>query len=140
MTDASDRQDGDDHHGGCLCGAIRYKLRGELKFAGHCHCRSCQRAVGAGFTTWVGVKKENFKVTKGRIKICETSPGVERGFCDTCGTSLTYVSEKGWPGLVSVLAATLDDPGFAKPTVHVYVEHQLPWVKLDDGLPTFEQF
>jgi len=140
MTDASKNQHGDDHHGGCLCGAVRYRLRGALKFAGHCHCRSCQRAVGAGFTTWAGVEKENFEVTKGRIKICETSPGVERGFCDICGTSLTYVSEKGWPGVVSVLAPTLDDPGFAEPTAHVYVEHRLPWVKLDDGLPTFERF
>jgi hypothetical protein len=139
MTISGDRRE-DEHDGGCLCGAVRYKLRGALKYAGHCHCRSCQKAIGAGFVTWAGVKKENFEVIEGRLKVCETSPGVERGFCDACGTSLTYVAEEGWPGLVSVTAATLDDPAFAEPTVHVYVAHRQPWVKLDDGLPTFERF
>lgn len=65
---------------------------------------------------------------------------MERGFCGACGTSLTYVAEEGWPGQVGILAPTLDDPGTAAPTAHVYVEHQLPWVKLDDGLPSHEQF
>lgn len=135
MTDTSEV-----HQGGCLCGAVRYTLRGAPSWSAHCHCRSCQKATGAAFTTWVGLKKENFEVTKGQLAVCNTSPGVERGFCARCGTSLTYVAEEGWPGQVSVLAPTLDNPGIASPTAHVYVEHQLPWVKLDDGLPKHEQF
>lgn len=135
MTDTSEK-----HQGGCLCGAIRYTLHGAPDWSSHCHCRSCQRATGAAFTTWVGLKQENFEVTKGQVTICNTSPGVERGFCGRCGTSLTYVAEEGWPGQVGVLAPTLDNPGVASPTAHVYVEHQLPWVKLDDGLPKHQQF
>lgn len=135
MTGASE-----DHLGGCFCGAVRYALHGAPDWSGHCHCRSCQKATGAAFATWVGVKTENFEVTGGRLAVCETSPGVQRGFCGACGTSLTYVAEEGWPGQVSVLAPTLDDPAIATPTAHVYVEHQIPWVKLDDGLPTHEQF
>jgi hypothetical protein len=129
----------DEHQGGCFCGAVRYRLQGSPDWSAHCHCRSCQRSTGAAFTTWAGVKKENFEVTKGQVTVCNTSPGVERGFCGKCGTSLTYVAER-WPGQVSVLAPTLDDPGIAAPTAHVYVKHQLPWVKLGDGLPTQEQF
>jgi len=128
------------HEGGCLCGAVRYRLDAAPDWSSHCHCRSCQRATGAAFTTWAGLKREHFEVTKGKITVCATSPGVERGFCGHCGTSLTYVAEEGWPGQVSVLAPTLDDPGIVSPLSHVYVEHQLPWVKLNDGLPTHEQF
>ncbi len=135
MTEASES-----HQGGCLCGAVRYVLHGVPDWSSHCHCRSCQKATGAAFTTWVGVKAENFEVTRGQLTICETSPGVERGFCGRCGTSLTHAAEEGWPGKVSVLAPTLDDPGVASPSVHVYVEHQLPWIKLDDGLPRRRQF
>lgn len=135
MTDRSE-----DHQGGCLCGAVRYTLRGVPDWSAHCHCRSCQKATGAAFTTWAGVKKDIFKVTKGRLTVCNTSPGVERGFCGKCGTSLTYVAEEGWPGQVSVLAPTLDDPEIAAPTAHMYVEHRIAWVKLDDGLPTHEKF
>lgn len=127
------------HEGGCFCGAVRYKITGPPEWTSHCHCRSCQRAVGAAFTSWTGVKKENFGVTKGKISIC-TWPGVERGFCNNCGTSLTYVAEEGWPDLVSILVPTLDDPGVVTPGDHYYVEHQLPWIKLADGLPRHERF
>lgn len=128
------------HRGGCLCGAVRYEVHGQPNWSAHCHCRSCQKAVGAAFTTWVGVETENFRITEGQIAVHNSSPGVERGFCATCGTSLTYVAEAGWPGQVSILAVTLDDPGIAAPTAHVNVEDRLPWVKLDDGLPTHEKF
>ena len=134
MTDTSE-----EHQGGCLCGAVRYTLRGAPEYAAHCHCRSCQKAIGADFATWVGVKEENFEVSHGRLAICVSSPGVQRGFCDRCGSSLTYVGDR-WPGQVSVLAATLDEPGIATPTVHVYVEHKLPWVRLDDDLTKYKRF
>jgi len=127
------------HEGGCFCGEIRYKIKGAPEWSAHCHCRSCQKATGAAFTSWTAVKKENFEVIKGQIST-RTWPGVERGFCNQCGTSLTYVAEEGWPGLVSILAPTFDDPTVATPEGHYYVENQLSWVKLDDGLPTHEKF
>jgi hypothetical protein len=135
MTDTSS-----EYEGGCLCGAVRYRLHGAPDWSAHCHCRSCQKATGAAFATWVGVKKDKFEVTEGRLAIFNSSPGVERSFCGRCGTSLTYVAEERWPGEVSVLAPTLDDPGVAAPTAHVWVEHQLAWVKLADELPRREQF
>ncbi|HSF94623.1 MAG TPA: GFA family protein [Thermohalobaculum sp.] len=128
------------HDGGCLCGAIRYRLKSDPEWSGNCHCPSCVKATGGAFSTWVGVKKENFEVIKGGIKICETSPGVERGFCGNCGSSLTCVIEKGWPGQVSVTASTLDDPSLAKPTVDIWVSTKMPWVKLDEALKSFPEF
>ena len=128
------------HEGGCICGEVRYVITGNPDWSSHCHCRSCQKATGAAFTTWVGLKNDNFKVTKGLIKHCLTSPGVERGFCENCGTSLTYVAEEGWPGQISILAPTLDNPEIANPAAHVYVADQIPWIKLSDGLPAKERF
>ena len=95
-----------EHEGGCLCGAVRYRIEGEPEWSGHCHCKDCQKAVGAGITTWIGSKHENFHVTKGEITRCETTQGVFRGFCGKCGSSLTYVNEVGWPGQTSIAAAT----------------------------------
>ncbi len=133
------------HEGGCLCGALRYLVLGTPESSTHCHCLSGHRAVGAAFVTWCAAKSEDFKLTKGEIKICETSPGVERGFCENCGTSLTYVASspvagQDWADKVWFLAPTLDDPSIASPTSHFYVSHRQPWVKLNDGLPTFEEF
>ena len=128
-----------EHHGGCICGAVRYALRGLPEWSAHCHCRSCRKATGATFTTWVGVRKENFALTAGQPAIFNSSAGVDRGFCGKCGTSLTFVAEGRWPGQVSVLAPTLDDPSVAVPTDHVHVKDRLPWVQLADGLPTHEE-
>jgi hypothetical protein len=85
----------------------------------------------------VGVKPENFKVTKGEITFCATSPGVQRGFCGRCGSSLTFAGD-GWAD-IGVTAASLDDPTVAKPESNVYLDHQQPWVVLDDGLRKYEK-
>ena len=62
MREAAQHNDG-----GCFCGSVRYTLIGPPEWSSHCHCRSCQKALGAAFATWVGAKSENFKVTKGQI-------------------------------------------------------------------------
>ena len=126
-----------EHEGGCLCGAIRYTLHSEPTYSGNCHCRSCQRATGAGVVTWIGVKPEHFEVDKGEITHCETSPGVQRGFCGRCGSSLTF-SGDDWTD-IGVTAASLDDPAIAKPTSNVYLDHRQPWVVIDQSLKKYDQ-
>jgi hypothetical protein len=125
------------HEGGCLCGAVRYTLHSKPTYSAHCHCRSCQRAIGAGFVTWVGVKPKDFEVTKDEITFCATSPGVQRGFCGRCGSSLTFAGDD-WSD-IGVTAASLDDPTVAKPESNVYLDHQQPWVVLDDSLRKHEK-
>lgn len=132
MTDGSEV-----HQGGCFCGAVRYTLRGQPTYAGNCHCRDCQRAIGASFVTWIGAKPENFQVTKGEIAICETSPGVHRGFCGRCGSSLTFTGDD-WTD-VGITAASLDDTSFVKPASNVYLDHRQPWVIIDDSLRKYDK-
>ncbi|MDH3669211.1 MAG: GFA family protein [Paracoccaceae bacterium] len=131
--------------GGCYCGAVRYQIAGPPVWSGHCHCRSCQLALGGAFVTWAKVAGTDFAVTKGEIKFCERSPGIKRGFCADCGTTLTYAAEhevdgQDWSADAWFSAASLDNPSIAKPATHVYVSHQQPWIKLADGLPTFPEF
>jgi hypothetical protein len=33
------------HEGGCLCGAVRYRVAGEPTAAGVCHCNFCRRGT-----------------------------------------------------------------------------------------------
>ena len=127
-----------EHTGGCMCGAVRYKITGDFTYSAHCHCRSCQRAVGAGYATWSASTPENFAVTKGEISIYDSSAGVQRGFCNHCGTSLTYTGDD-WTD-VAFLSATLDDPSTATPTSNVYLDHQQHWAPIDPDLKQFKQF
>ncbi len=77
-------------------------------------------------------------MTEGELTIFASSPGVQRGFCRQCGTSLTYAGD-GWD-TIGVTTATLDDPGIATLTSNVYLEHRQPWVALDKNLKKYERF
>ena len=131
--------------GGCYCGAIRYEIAGPPRWSGHCHCRSCQLALGGAFVTWSKVAATDFKITSGSLKQIEKTPGVRRGFCGDCGTTLTYAADgevegQDWGADAWFAATTLDDPSVVEPKTHVFVSHQQPWIKLDDELPRFKEF
>jgi len=132
-------------NGGCYCGAVRYQIARPPEWSAHCHCRSCQLALGGAFMTWAKVAAEDFEVTKGEIKTFQKSPGITRGFCRDCGTTLTYaaqsdVEDQDWSADAWFTASTLDDPSIVEPKAHVFVSHQQPWIKLADNLPTFQEF
>jgi hypothetical protein len=131
--------------GGCYCGAIRYRIDSRPDWAAHCHCRSCQMALGGAFVTWAKVAAEDFAVTKGEIQKIEKTQGISRGFCRDCGTTMTYaayteVEGQNWSADAWFAAATLDDPSIAGPKAHVFVSHQQPWIKLADSLPKHPEF
>ncbi len=44
------------HTGGCQCGAIRFRVEGDLKDSSICHCRMCQKAFGAYYAPLVSVR------------------------------------------------------------------------------------
>jgi len=127
------------HEGGCLCGAVRYRITEPAKFSSLCHCRSCQRATGAPVSGFVGVYGGQYEEFKGRRTIYESSPGVRRGFCERCGTSLTFEGAP-WPDEVHIFTATLDDPAVIPPTVHTMMADNIAWFHTDDDLPKLDGF
>ncbi len=124
--------------GGCFCGSVRYRINGKTTYAGNCHCRDCQRAIGAGMITWFGVEPDDLEISRGVLTFCETSPGIRRGFCGACGTSLTF-GGKGWDE-IGVTAASLDDPSLVSPSSNVYLDHRQPWVVHDESLRNYDKF
>lgn len=126
--------------GGCHCGAIRYSLEGEPTHSSVCHCESCRRATGALTTAWVGYPSEALTIERGAPRSYCSSGVVDRQFCGECGTSLFYFNEQALPGMVDVLAATLDEPDAFPPRLHVMTSDALTWEAGLDALPKFEQF
>ncbi|MGH6883952.1 GFA family protein [Hypericibacter sp.] len=120
--------------GGCLCGAVRYRVEGAPRWSAHCHCKDCRRASGAPFVTYAGFLPARLQWTKGRPKDFNSSPGVTRSFCATCGSPLAYEGDR-WPDEIHIHVGTLDHPEAIQPQVHVYTVHQIPWLQLADGLP-----
>jgi hypothetical protein len=125
--------------GGCLCGAVRYELRGEPRSMTHCHCSMCRKAHGAAFVTFVEFARGDFRFTSGEDSTLpyESSPGSRRPFCRRCGSTLLFHSESD--DEVWIAAGSLDtDPG-CRPGSHIFVASKAPWLHLDDALAKFDQ-
>lgn len=122
--------------GGCQCGAVRYEISGPLDDVALCHCRMCQRAHGAPAVAWLVVKRPDFTVVVGAPGHYRSSVGASRDFCRDCGTPLFFVEDRR-PDEIDVAVSTLDDPASVPPSRHIWLESQMPWLKLDDHLPRF---
>ena len=44
--------------GGCLCGAVRYKVSGDQIFSGRCYCNDCRKTSGTGHNAVLAVAEQ----------------------------------------------------------------------------------
>ena len=124
--------------GGCFCGQVRYQVEGPEKFACFCHCASCQRAAGAPLVAWATYARATFQVTRGQMHWHHSSPGVTRGICRNCGSSISYENTQR-PGEIDLTLNSLDDPGSPVLRAHIWTEDRQPWLRIEDGLPVYEK-
>ncbi|MFU1479411.1 GFA family protein [Roseovarius sp. C7] len=94
------------HEGGCLCGAVRYRVAGALRDVIYCHCSQCRRASGHHVAA-TACAPEDLSVT-GEPRWHRSSDEAQRGFCPDCGSNLFWKPDHG--GHVSIMAGTLDGP------------------------------
>lgn len=124
--------------GGCFCGATRYEVEGPPLGSMICHCRSCRRIAGAPTVPWVTFLRTSLRFTHGTPTSLQSSPTVQRTFCSTCGTPLTYASPK-FPNEIDVTTCSLDEPEAFPPTHHSWTSHDLAWLRSSDALPRFPE-
>ena len=122
--------------GGCFCGSVRFEVAGDPIFVCHCHCDSCRRASGAPFVTWASFARDTFAVRAGAMVEYSLSPGVTRGHCAACGTSLTYAHELR-ADEIDVTLPSLDDASQLEPQAHIWVQDKPAWVHIGDELPQY---
>ena len=120
--------------GGCLCGAVRYRITAEPLDAGYCHCRMCQRSTGAPVVAWLTTPSAGFGWTKGVAAVHRSSPAAERLFCPTCGSQLVF-REPGAPDYLDVTLASLDEPEAFPPEHHIWTSSRIIWFETADDLP-----
>ena len=124
--------------GGCLCGAVRYEAREPPFWSGHCHCQNCRKHTGAAFATDAMFRSDELSWTGDEPTFYKSSEVCERGFCPTCGSTVSarYFCE---PDIVIVAAGTLDDANQIEPTLHAFVSRRVDWIKLNDGLVEYPE-
>jgi hypothetical protein len=110
--------------GGCQCGAVRYKVEGPLDEVSVCYCRMCQKATGGAFGLFVKVAYDKITWTRGERKRFDSSNMGKRGFCENCGTPLTWEFEH-W---MDVTVASFDEAPKIEPVVQMAMPMQFPWL------------
>ncbi len=125
--------------GQCHCGAVRYEMSSETRHAALCHCGDCRRHSGAPMVAWGLVDLDSISID-GEVATYESSETGRRQFCPKCGTSLFYVNEDIFPGMIDVQIATLDNPDEIVPGAHIQVAERVGWMEGAHRLPTFDRF
>lgn len=123
--------------GGCLCGAVRYEIKGPLRDVVNCHCSMCQKLHGV-YGAHSKARKENIKLTKtDGLGWYKTSDIARRGFCKECGSSLFW--EPFNLDATGIIAGSLDQPTHLKTMGHIFVGEKSDFYEITDKFPQFEK-
>ena len=124
--------------GGCLCGAVRFRVTSVPLAVSRCHCRTCRRAVGSAGVTWTIFRREDFLLLRGQPARYRSSEQATRTFCGVCGTSLSYEPAAA-TGQIELTTASFDEPGQFSPTREVWLDHRVAWEPMDPSLVHFSR-
>lgn len=127
--------------GGCLCGAIRYEVRGAVGPIDHCHCSMCRRSHGAPFSTFGRIRRAELHLTAGAnlLTTYASSGPVTRSFCARCGSRL-FFRHTALPDHEFVAIGSLDDDTDLKVEAHIFVGSKARWYTIHDELAQHEAY
>ena len=129
--------------GGCACGKVRYRMTARPMFVHCCHCLNCQKHTGSAFVI-------NLLIEASRVALLRAAPqpvemprngGSPNSIfrCAKCEVGVWSVYG-GRDAVLFVRGGTLDTPSAVAPDVHIYTRSKLPWVRLPDSVPAFEEY
>jgi hypothetical protein len=123
------------YEGGCLCGAVRHRLDARPLAVNACHCGDCKKLSGASHILMVLAPREAFVHAQGEVscyrKRADSGREIDIVRCVTCGTRLWHEPLSS-PHLVFIAAGTLDDPSWAIPASHIWVERAASGARFED--------
>ncbi|MGH2872753.1 MAG: GFA family protein [Solirubrobacteraceae bacterium] len=116
-----------EHHGGCLCGGVRYTVSGPLRDVVICHCGRCRRTHGhaAAYTACATVDLE--LIERKTLRWYEAD-GRARGFCSECGASLFW--RLAGSDSTSISAGTLDPPTGLRTVAQIFTDDRGDYYEL----------
>lgn len=121
------------HKGSCLCGAVRFEVKGELPPPDGCHCRECRKQSGHFFVSTDVPKSAVAIMSEDKIGWYHSSAKVRRGFCSVCGASLFW--DPVQRDFIGIAMGAFDDPTNTRMHINVYVGEKGDYYDITDGLP-----
>jgi hypothetical protein len=127
--------------GGCLCGAVRYEVRGPLREVLICHCEECRRWHGHVSATTAAAREDLVMLSERGLRWIDSprsDAGARRGFCGECGSSLFWDPPRR--ATVSIAAGTLDGATGLHAAEHWFVSQAGDYYEIPaDGLPRHQR-
>ena len=116
--------------GSCLCGGVRFVIKGEAREVVNCFCEQCRKTSGH-YVAATRVDKQNLNI-EANDTLCwyESSPGVKRGFCKRCGGNLFWDNQQN--NQISVMAGTLNLPTGLMTTQNIHEQDASDYFELPD--------
>ena len=122
----------------CLCGGIKVKIKGKLRYVSNCHCSQCMKTHG-NFASYTSCPENNLTfINKKTLKWYKSSKIAKRGFCSRCGASMFY--KKYNSKNISIAAGMLNNPTNLKTNSNIFTHGKLDYYKLDKKLATFAKY
>ena len=117
----------------CRCGQLRATVTGDPVRVSVCHCLDCKKRTGSAFSAQARWPVEQFE-TEGQSKtwsqLADSGNRITHHFCPECGSTVHYVIEGKFDGLVAIPLGAFDDPYFAAPKFSVWEERKHDWVEI----------
>lgn len=119
--------------GACLCGGVRFEVRGPMRDVIVCHCGQCRRTHGHVAAYSSTAQADVVFHEQATLKWYASSDKARRGFCSECGASLFW--EPLGEGRLAIAAGCLDTPTGLKTERHVYIREASDYYEITDNLP-----
>ena len=122
----------------CLCGGVKFKTYGKLRYVSNCHCIQCMKTHG-NYAAYTNALEKDIKFIKKRtLKWFKSSKKARRGFCNKCGASI-FFKFLGSDD-ISIAAGMFQNPTKLKTTKNIFVKGKLDYYKLDNKLSKFSRY
>jgi hypothetical protein len=122
--------------GGCLCGAVRYEVQGELAPISICHCSVCRRLHGEA-AAYTRCDAADLVLLQSRGLARYEHGGATYSFCSECGSQLFW--EREGRGTRSITPGTLEEPTGLRVAHHIWAGSAGDWEVISDGLPAYPE-
>ncbi|MBL7545409.1 MAG: GFA family protein [Bdellovibrionaceae bacterium] len=121
------------HCGSCLCGAVKFEVRGDLPAPTACHCTKCRKHTGH-YEAGTDIPRERVKISGvEKVSWYHSSIKVRRGFCSFCGSSLFF--DPIYRDWIGIYMGAFDGPTNTKLERHIFVADKGDYYEISDGLP-----
>ncbi|KAJ9608651.1 hypothetical protein H2200_006422 [Cladophialophora chaetospira] len=151
--------------GSCICGDVSYRFSDEPYSKVVCHCLLCRKLTGSAFLTGYTLNDPEQASPGGSDNPAETKPSSTKGDfawqsksgsplkvstglqetgltmtfhgCGKCPSTLFKTCKEGFPGVLILLAGSVDEDDaslkYGTPEAELFVPHRMPWIREIEG-------